>query len=1417
MVENEIPLSRVVLGAPSEVPVLLAGGTGLIDRLRNEELESLASEIGAGRRDHILKSLDERGRAQELVRQQYSGRYPFELLQNANDASADAGVAGRARFVLTNDALVAADNGSGFGEEQIRAICGLGRSSKDPRKSVGYKGLGFKSVGEITTRPQIISGDCWFEFDEDRAFEVVESIAGALDERQRLPVYALPFGIDRDCVGSELSEVESAIADGFTTVLRLPLMKGVERADVETHLVDSLVPRLLLFLPGVEELELRGTGSDFVAVISRERHPDHEEVLLETNGALEHWLVYRRWHEVPHGLVEPIGDAWAQVERVQTSVGIPLDGEGRPAVETLFPVHVYFPTEEATGLPLIVHGDFALQLDRRQLATTPEAMPYNSWLVDQLAQFISNGVAPSLAARYPSSAAAVSALTPRASATGTGARVLVKCIDALRSSRFLPTIDGELRIAGEVLLLPERVDDPVRAHRYLDLDGFGRLIVPELEADTAVRRFVQAQLQAAEWALDETLEHLAVPARESVVEFFEMLVDWADRVGTRVFAAKLARVPCVSTASGDWVCPGDGHVFFPRQRNDVEIPVDLPVPIADVPDVDGLHALLAAAGVRDFEWRELLRDYLLPLLTSTDTDGATRDRAMRGLRSYFESQRAGDPVVQRRLPDVLLRAASADGTRRELVRAGSMYFPSSWTGSLALETLYGPFDRAEFLDVEIPADSDERTLQLEFFRWVGVVDHPRVLEARAAQGAAYMTSTPHGHPHSRQHGWWEWWRSAEVAAACVCPQGHPASQQVRSSFALDRFHEICHAGDPARLAMLWAEVARNWGSVFEPASLATFHCQNTAHGGERDRSAPSLLMHQVTCTPWVPAFRGGELQLVAPGSAWRLAPDRPRWIARRVPAMDRRLLDGAGLRLAVSLGVVDGARPEPHDLCTLLDVLQDEYESSTESSREIQVAARWAMRTLNDVLADNPADSLIEDVALLARFRGEAVFTSRPLVAIDPLLAETWEEHYPILDADRDLRRLHDALDLVVLDDPEHGVTVTPIPHDVRADLQERVERLLAKAKPYLAAVAVASAPSREDDVLRGLSRLEVTACTRLVLRQGFDGKTIDRTDATSFISVRQELIRGAARRNIGTAHLEVDPASGDPDWYSFGPQLAQFLQVPTQGDAFSVLLTGSDADRARYLTSRRVSLETVSEMRARLDLPIEDEISEALFDFLSDGTITQTPSTNAAARIDVADTGEGDGPQHDPLQRDDSFPEIAVSTVTIEDAVAGLVQAMRPTPSPAANLGPAGPIDHGRIERRTREIGRRGELAAVEAERRRLQAAGLEPSAVVWRSERNPLAPYDIESIDLDGQRIYIEVKATTSEDAADPFVISEAELLQALRHRSRFFIYRVTRADSESPKVYRYQDPAGLLAAGRADLRLSDARLRLGPAEAS
>jgi hypothetical protein len=141
--------------------------------------------------------------------------------------------------------------------------------------------------------------------------------------------------------------------------------------------------------------------------------------------------------------------------------------------------------------------------------------------------------------------------------------------------------------------------------------------------------------------------------------------------------------------------------------------------------------------------------------------------------------------------------------------------------------------------------------------------------------------------------------------------------------------------------------------------------------------------------------------------------------------------------------------------------------------------------------------------------------------------------------------------------------------------------------------------------------------------------------------------------------------------------------------------------------------------------------------------------------------------------------------------------------------------VDHEAIDRRNRELGRRGEEVAVEAERRSLVLRGLDPMLVVWRSQVHPFAPYDIESLDEDGQRIYIEVKATTSSNPHDPFEISEAELLFALRKHSSYYVYRVTAVDSAAPRIFRFRDPLKWVKDGVAQVRISNARMSFGRAD--
>jgi len=361
--------------------------------------------------------------------------------------------------------------------------------------------------------------------------------------------------------------------------------------------------------------------------------------------------------------------------------------------------------------------------------------------------------------------------------------------------------------------------------------------------------------------------------------------------------------------------------------------------------------------------------------------------------------------------------------------------------------------------------------------------------------------------------------------------------------------------------------------------------------------------------------------------------------------------------------------------------------------------------------------------------------------------------------------------------------------------------------------------PGAAPPPYRGLARLELQVCDELSVRYELDGEVRERGEAVAFIAVRQEQ-EGIVRRNIGTAHLELDPSTGLPHWYVFGPLLARFLSVPTQGDAFSLLLSGSTQSRREYLRSRLIPDEALEEARIRLNQPpLDDDLADLIGD-LGDHHQESTAEGDFSASNDDQESESGPMPsgpagaeEESSSDAEDSLPEIDHDSISITDAEVGTGQ-----PDDAekgfrgargGGLGPAGPVDHARRLRLQRTIGRRGEQAVYEAELRRVRASGQDPRRVVWRSEAHPFAPYDIESIDDDGHTMYIEVKSTSGDDRYEAFEISHAELMWALRHRSRYFIYRVTNAHLAVPSIARFQDPVSMLRDGSAELGLSGARL--------
>ena len=113
----------------------------------------------------LLNDWEDLTKAEDSIRLEYSGRFLFELLQNANDAILDqlsedfsnrkTKDPSRVCICVSESLLIVANDGLPFLEDNILAICRLHKTTKSISKRIGHKGIGFKSVLEITDTPEV--------------------------------------------------------------------------------------------------------------------------------------------------------------------------------------------------------------------------------------------------------------------------------------------------------------------------------------------------------------------------------------------------------------------------------------------------------------------------------------------------------------------------------------------------------------------------------------------------------------------------------------------------------------------------------------------------------------------------------------------------------------------------------------------------------------------------------------------------------------------------------------------------------------------------------------------------------------------------------------------------------------------------------------------------------------------------------------------------------------------------------------------------------------------------------------------------------------------------------------------------------------------------------------------------------------
>ena len=1334
-------------------------------------------------RRQAIRDIEDRGRAEQRVRQDYSGRYPIELLQNAHDACADARRTGKVWFHVSPTALLVANQGVGFTAERVQALMRLGAGTKTAGDSthhtIGYKGIGFSAVFEITDNPQIVSAGVRFQFHRAKASERIAELLGG--SPKSLPVRGYPIGLVDADLGEDTQVLSSLVDRGASTVIRLPLVRH-SPDEIATTLRSALSPEVLLFMPHVNQLEFSGAGGSSLWRRRRGREERGGRVVhLTADDANRGWLVAASTEEAPADAIAALDDElWQDVTTLNVAVAVPWKA-GRPDPDRgSQPVHVYFPTRDLLGRSVLVHGDFYVDSSRTRIATNGPAGKISECVGAAAVRLLGELVEQ----QGDCGKLLVDCLAATGQVDGFGKRVGELLITDLLQRRFLKALDGsgpkspqELSRMGQSTELAARIGRLL--NRSEDLADVSLEVAP---ASELMNELQMATIDPV--ALAKRVDPAGLEAPYAAT--LDTLQDWLESVPpptrVRLVQALKPRRVVRSERTRAWVTPGR---VVHRHEGVPSLPAALHRDSVELPDGKH-HALFDSFGIPVLDARLALNT----LLDALEADQfGTRDRDPAGplkyLRKLWSSHREVLLAAAPRLRRVLLPVkALIEGSEEDWWEAGWVYFGREWVAEAPAADIYGPLGVKEFLAERPPRSRESLTDQVKFFRALGVSEEPQLVDIGDIDFRDRMA----------------WTLSPDYSAA-ACSEHGTSRLVLRESTVPERLDVVLRSENRASLTAL----ARYLASQTEPyGKRAEVRCSHGWHGAQRWRPVPSLQEYLLRTIPWIPV-RGdpGNRDFRIPDEAWVLALEGHR----------RHLLPRADLDevTAIRLRLPNSARPQRAGLEAGLRLLGALASETTSVPEQLWETANWLLRNLERSLRDVQTVAPPDRRPPLPAFGGELpIWTSSPLIpdipgldalqTIKVLSSGSWPNLQRVFE-------LTSASELITIE-------VTPDRSG------PRLPPLLSESDRIDLVAYLDSAAGGLEDLARLIGRLEQIPCAGLQL-------TLSHEDETVVVNRRHHLERTVEREGrsqVARGRLYTAP---NPPLDEISEDLATtYLQRPTLGKDIYLYLLGRDQVLTK-LTEEDLDLAAQALRKYPFQVDLIEEEEQAEDDGPTDGAV---PDPGTIARTGDHSGASRRGGDHDePMPGAEGVPGPPTSPAqngaqetgqrARVDSVHGLGTGRQPTTRLDVGTRPT-PGSESRDDggRRNRMISyiepadheRQSEDPALTARRNAIDEAGV--GAVVefeiLRGRRPTVLPhghpgYDVRSSSgvPEVPERHIEVKSLDGVWDAMGVGLEPTQFETAERERDTYWLYVVEHARTAAPVVHTIQDPTAEISSFRLD----------------
>ncbi len=298
----------------------------MIENLRKEFIQEAKAA------PKLFKDL---AKVEQYIAESYKTRAFIELMQNADDA-------GASKFGIHsfNNGFVVGNNGKPFTQNDVEALCRSGSSNKHRGgETIGYRGIGFKSVVNIANVVNIISGGFKFSFERKKTIQALDNIID-------VPLIRIPHNFSKEDIEfeNEVSEIISKF--NYNTVF----VFGNVMEEISREELNGLDRSSLLFLKNLNEVHIDYKNIHRNIFVKHNDDENNNIVQLIENELVDEWKI------------QHLRDNKIDLVAYKVEKGVII-----PALNEESVIHSFTPTNEFSGAFLKINGDYTTDPSRKSV------------------------------------------------------------------------------------------------------------------------------------------------------------------------------------------------------------------------------------------------------------------------------------------------------------------------------------------------------------------------------------------------------------------------------------------------------------------------------------------------------------------------------------------------------------------------------------------------------------------------------------------------------------------------------------------------------------------------------------------------------------------------------------------------------------------------------------------------------------------------------------------------------------------------------------------------------------------------------------------------------------------------------------------------------------------------------------------